>query len=231
MKTCIVILAVVILLSGCARPNAVPQPTPFVQVVVITQLVPAPTLTPYPTYTPYPTHTPPPTYTSAPPCDTVQFDVLKSPASIQVVKAPPENVELTWRVRNKATTTSCQWGEAGQETTLLRAVSASEQASISAPVKLTWKADNEYDLSLKVQLGWGSYTLRWRLVLPNADQPAGPELQAKVNVVPPAPAPTLTRTPTITPCPPETYQCNCRMVCGQRDCKTVCDECTRQRCR
>jgi len=159
-------------------------------------------------------------------CDTVQFEVLKSPASIQVLKTSPENVELTWRVRNKATTTSCQWGGAGQETKLLRAVTTSEQASISAPVKLTWKADNEYDLSLTVQLGWGSYTLRWRLVLPNADQPAGPELQAKVNIVPPTP----TRTPTITPCPTEVYPCRCRQVCDRSGCRTECDECTRQRC-
>ena len=150
-------------------------------------------------------------------CDTVQFDVLKSPASIQVVKVSPENVELTWRVRNKATTTSCQWGEAGQETNLLRAVTTSEQASISVPVKLTWIANDEYDLSVKVQLGWGRYTLNWRLVLPNTNLPAGPELQAKVNVV--SPTPTPTRTPTITPCPTETYQCNCRQVCEGRDCK------------
>jgi len=162
-------------------------------------------------------------------CDTVQFDVLKPPASIQVVKVAPENVELTWRIRNKATTASCQWGEAGQETSLLRAVTASGQASISAPVKLTWKTNNEYDLSVKVQLGWGRYTLNWRLVLPNTGLPAGPELQAKVNVVPPTPTPT--RTPTITPCPTETYQCHCRTVEEARESKTVCDECTRVKCR
>jgi methionine-rich copper-binding protein CopC len=162
-------------------------------------------------------------------CDTVQFDVLKTPASIQVVKVSPGNVELMWRVRNKPTTTSCQWGVAGEETQLLRAVTTGEQASISAPVKLTWKANDEYDLSLKVQLGWGSYTLRWRLVLPNADLPAGPELQAKVNVVVP-PTPTPTRTPTVTPCPTETYQCNCRYVCVGRDCTRECDECTRVKC-
>ncbi len=158
-------------------------------------------------------------------CDTVQFDVLKSPASIQVVKAPPENVELTWRVKNKATTTSCQWGRAGQETSLLRAVTTSEQSSINVPVKLKWIANDEYDLSLKVQLGWGRYTLNWRLVLPNTALPAGPELQAKVNVV--SPTSTPTRTPTVTPCPTETYECNCRFVGRDR----VCDECTRERCR
>ena len=160
-------------------------------------------------------------------CDTIQFDVLKTPASIQVVKVAPENVELTWRVRNKATTASCQWGEAGQETSLLRAVTTSEQSSINVPVKLTWIANDEYDLSVKVQLGWGRYTLNWRLVLPNTGLPAGPELQARVNVV----SPTPTRTPTVTPCPTETYQCNCRQVCVGRECKTECDECTRERCR
>jgi len=157
-------------------------------------------------------------------CNTVQFEVLKSPASIQVVKAPPENVELTWRVKNKATTASCQWGEADHETTLLRAVTTSGQASINAPVKLTWKANNEYDLSLIVQLGWGRYTLRWKLILPNADLPAGPELEAKVNVVPPTSTPT--HTPTVTPCPTETYQCNCRLEGRER----VCDVCTRVKC-
>jgi serine/threonine protein kinase len=162
-------------------------------------------------------------------CDTVQFDVLKPPASIQVLKTSPENVELTWRVRNKATTTSCQWGGAGQETKLLRAVTTSEQASISAPVKLTWIADDEYDLSLRVQLGWGRYTLNWRLVLPNTALPAGPELQAKVNVV--SPTSTPTRTPTVTPCPTETYKCNCRTVYVGRLPTTECDVCTRERCR
>jgi len=162
-------------------------------------------------------------------CDTVQFDVLKSPASIQVVKVAPENVELTWRIRNKATTASCQWGEAGQETSLLRAVTASEQSSINVPVKLTWIANDEYDLSVKVQLGWGRYALSWRLVLPNTGLPAGPELQARVNVV--SPTSTPTRTPTVTPCPTETFQCNCRQICEGRDCRTVCDECTRVKCR
>jgi hypothetical protein len=159
-------------------------------------------------------------------CDTVQFDVLKSPASIQVVKVAPENVELTWRVRNKATTASCQWGEAGEETSLLRAVTASEQSSINVPVKLTWIANDEYDLSVKVQLGWGRYALNWRLVLPNTGLPAGPELQARVNVV----SPTPTRTPTLTPCPTETYQCNCRSVCVGRECTRECDVCTRAKC-
>jgi hypothetical protein len=165
-------------------------------------------------------------------CDTVQFDVLKTPASIQVVEAPPENVELTWRVRNKATVASCQWGQAGQETSLLRAVTASEQSNINVPVKLTWIANDDYDLSVKVQLGWGSYALNWRLVLPNTGLPAGPELQAKVNVVPPTPIPTRTPTPTITPCPTEVYQCRCRTVydASGRNPKTECDECTRQRC-
>ena len=162
-------------------------------------------------------------------CDTVQFDVLKSPASIQVVKVAPENVELTWRVRNKATLASCQWGRAGQETPLLRAVTMGEQSSINVPVELKWIANDEYDLSVKVQLGWGSYALNWRLVLPNTNLPAGPELIARVNVV--SPTPTPTRTPTITPCPTETYQCNCRQVCVGRDCKTECDECTRTKCR
>jgi len=159
-------------------------------------------------------------------CDTVQFDVLKSPASIQVVRAAPENVELTWRVRNKATTTSCQWGRAGQETSLLRAVTTSEQSSINVPVKLTWIADDEYDLSLSVQLGWGRYALNWRLVLPNTGLPAGPELQARVNVV----SPTSTPTPTRTPCPTEVYNCNCVTACVGRDCPKVCDQCTRERC-
>jgi serine/threonine protein kinase len=159
-------------------------------------------------------------------CDTVQFDVLKSPPSIQVVTAPPQNVELTWRVRNMATTIPCQWGEAGQETTRLRAVTTGEQASISAPVKLTWQADNEYDLSLIVLLGWGRYALNWRLVLPNADLPSGPELQARFNVV----SPTSTPIPTRTPCPTEVYQCNCVTACAGRDCGKVCDQCTREKC-
>jgi serine/threonine protein kinase len=48
-------------------------------------------------------------------CDTVQFDVLKSPASIQVVKVAPENVELTWRVRkicSKLEVGSAEYGPA-----------------------------------------------------------------------------------------------------------------------
>jgi hypothetical protein len=214
----VVVLAFVILLIGCTGTTVVPQLVPFTQTVSVTQ--PAPTLIP------------PSACASATPicnCDIVQFDVLKPPASIQVVKVAPENVELTWRVKNKPTTVSCQWGEAGRETTLLRA--ASEQSSINVPVKLTWMANDEYNLSVKVQLGWGSYTLNWRLVLPNTGLPTGPELQAEVNVVPPTPIPTRTPTPTITPCPTETYQCNCRQVTAGRDTQTVCDECTRQRCR
>ncbi len=162
-------------------------------------------------------------------CDTVQFDVLKPPANVQAVKAPPENVKLTWRVKNKAATISCRWGEAGQETKLFRAVTLGGQANISAPVELAWIANEEYDLSLSVQLGWGNYDLRWRLVLPSVNLPAGPELQAKVRVVAPSPMPS--QTPTVTPCPTVIVNCDCQWVYTPRgELVKVCDKCVEEKC-
>jgi len=155
-------------------------------------------------------------------CDRIDFEV-ESPLDVQTAAVVAANVELTWRVRNKATSTNCAWGQAGQEIQILRAVLGGHTGS-GVPVRLKWIQDDEYDLSVNIQLGPGSYVLRWRLLLPNKKLPEGPPLDARVSVV------ALTPVPTRTPCPTVTYACRCRQECVGRTCNIVCDECTREKC-
>jgi len=163
-------------------------------------------------------------------CDVLDFEVLRSPAGARIVAARAANVELTWRVRNKATPTYCKWGLAGQEVKLLRAVPSGTQLGAGIPVKLKWVQADDYNLSLSTQAPVGQHTLTWRLVLPEADQPAGPALEASVSVLVPTPKPTATLLPTPTPCREVTYDCNCRQECSGRDCTRVCDQCTKEKC-
>jgi serine/threonine protein kinase len=161
-------------------------------------------------------------------CDRIEFEVLQSPIDVQAAAAAVANVELTWRVRNQATSFNCTWGEAGQETQILRAVLVGGQTDSGTPVKLKWIQDDEYDLSLNVQLGPGSYALSWRLLLPNKRLPDGPFLGARISVI--ALTSTSTPMPTQTPCPVITYDCHCKQICFGRACIPVCDECTREKC-
>jgi len=163
-------------------------------------------------------------------CDVLDFEVLQSPASARIVAARAANVELTWRVRNKATPAYCKWGLAGQEVKLLRAAPSGTQLGASIPVKLKWVQADDYDLSLSTQATVGQHTLTWRLVLPQADQPAGPDLEASVIVLAPTPRPTAILLPTPTPCRIVTYDCHCKQVCTGRDCRTDCDQCTKEKC-
>ena len=162
-------------------------------------------------------------------CDKIEFEILQPSVDVQAVAVTVAHVELTWRVRNTATTFDCLWGEAGQETLALRALLIGGPSTSSTPVKLKWVQNDEYDLSLDVQLSPGSYRLSWRLVLPKAGLPEGPTLEARVGVVALTPRPTLT--PTQTPCPSIDYACHCRQECLGRDCYPVCDECTRVKCK
>ena len=163
-------------------------------------------------------------------CDELDFQVQSAPVDIQIVATTVITVPLTWRVRNNATPSYCKWGQAGQEVKLLRAASLDAQPGSSVPVKLKWVKEDEYDLSLSVQLPVGPYAQSWRLILPQANSPAGPDLEARVNVVVPTPRPTATLQPTPTPCPEVTYACNCRRECVGRDCTKVCDVCTKEKC-
>jgi len=163
-------------------------------------------------------------------CDVLDFEVLKPPVDAYLVAARAVNVELIWRVRNKATPSYCKWGQTGQEVKLLRAVPSGTQLGTGIPVKLKWIQADEYDLSLGTQVMIGQHTLSWRLVLPKADQAAGPALEAKVNVVVPTPKPTTTLLPTPTACPQVTYKCNCKTVCSGRECSKECDQCTAEKC-
>ena len=169
--------------------------------------------------------------TGFPACETIEFDILQSPNETQSATAPTVNVELTWRVRNKATSPDCKWGLAGQETKLLRAIEVSEQRGIDAPVRLKWIQGDEYDLSLNISLGVGEYALIWRLIPPATGLPRGPVLPARVVVVvPTAPSPPTSR-PAPTACPTETYNCNCTTECNPRGgCQKTCDTCTRPKC-
>ncbi len=164
-------------------------------------------------------------------CDTVELDVLQSPTRIQSAAATIANVELTWRVRNRATSPICRWGQAGQETKLLRAVEISGQPAPDVPVKLRWIQDDDYDLSLSVSLGPGQHDLVWRLIPPAARSPRGPDLLARVVVITPTATPQISFTPAPPICPIETYPCNCRKECDPRSgCQRVCEICTRPKC-
>ena len=166
-------------------------------------------------------------------CDKIDFAILQPPVEARTV-APGAvnvvNVELTWHVKNNATEFACQWGQAGEESQLLRATRVGEPGSTGTPVKLKWIQDDEYDLSLVVLLSQGSYALSWRLLLPKTSLPGGPALAAQVLVGALTRYPT--QTPTVTSCPTITYDCKCRQVCVGRDlCTTVCDDtCTKEVC-
>jgi len=167
-------------------------------------------------------------------CDVLDFEVLQSPAGARIVAARAANVELTWRVRNKATPAYCKWGLAGQEVKLLRAVPSGTQVGVDIPVRLKWVQADDYNLSLSAQVPIGQRILSWRLVLPQADQPAGPALEASVTVLAPTPKPTAILLPTPTPttaCRVVTYDCHCKQVCSGRNCTTDCDQCTKEECK
>ncbi len=162
-------------------------------------------------------------------CDKIELQVLEPLVSVQTVAVAVANVELTWRVRNTSTAFECQWGESGQESQVLRAVLVGGASDGSTPVRLKWVQNDEYDLSLDVQLSPGSYLLSWRLLLPKTSSPDGPTLDARVSVIALTPRPTVT--PTQTPCPSIDYACHCRTECVGRDCTVVCDECTIVKCK
>ena len=162
-------------------------------------------------------------------CDKIELEVLEPLVSVQTVAIAVANVELTWRVRNTSTAFECQWGESGQESQVLRAVLVGGVSDGSTPVRLKWVQNDEYDLSLDVQLSPGSYLLSWRLLLPKTSSPDGPTLDARVSVIALTPRPTVT--PTQTPCPSIDYACHCRTECVGRDCTVVCDECTIVKCK
>jgi hypothetical protein len=161
-------------------------------------------------------------------CDKIELQVLQPLVSVQTVAVAVANVELTWRVRNTSTAFECQWGQKGQESQVLRAALVGGLGDSGTPVRLKWVQDDEYDLSLDVQLSPGSYLLGWRLVLPKTKLPDGPTLGARVGVIALTPRPTAT--PTQTPCPSINYPCQCRTECVGRDCTRVCDECTILKC-
>jgi protein-tyrosine kinase len=160
----------------------------------------------------------------------IDIEILQSPTHLQSVTAAIANVELIWRVRNRATSPACKWGTTGQETRLLRAVEVGGELGAEVLVQLTWIQDDEYDLSLKIPLTVGEHNLVWRLISPGARSPSGPDLIARVVVA----TPTFTPPPTIqlapTDCPVEVYDCNCSEECGPRGCKKICDVCTRPKC-
>jgi stage V sporulation protein SpoVS len=165
-------------------------------------------------------------------CDTIDLEILKAPTNIQIVAASATNVELKWQVNNKATSANCKWGEAGQETKLLRAMAVGSQPGSGVPVKLKWVQEDVYDLSLNVQLSVGGHALSWRLILPKTGLPAGPDLEARVSVVRPTPRPTATPLPTPTSCPLVIYDCNCTNKCDSRglNCSRVCERCIKEQC-
>ena len=161
-------------------------------------------------------------------CNTIDFEILQPPIEVRTLAGAVVPVELRWRVRNKATEPVCQWGQAGEESKILSATLVGGTSGASTPVKLKWLQDNEYDLSLDVQLSPGCYVLSWRLMLPKTGLPEGPALQARVGdcALTAYPTPTLT----LTPCPSITYPCHCTKECSGRTCETVCDTCTREVC-
>jgi len=169
-------------------------------------------------------------------CDTMDFEILESPVDTTSVTSSESNVDLTWRVRNRASLPYCKWGQEGQETRLVRAIEVSGRLGTSVPVKLKWIDGDEYALSLTARLGIGQYGLSWRLLLPKTNLPGGPELRATAVVLAPTPtrAPTLVPSPrpvpTLTPCPTVVYECKCKEKCSGRVCTTECEQCTRQEC-
>ena len=166
-----------------------------------------------------------------PECETIEFDILQSPTGIQTMAVITTNVELTWRVMNRATSPDCKWGQAGQETKLLRAVEVGGQAALEVPVRLRWIQGDEYDLLLSVPLSAGTHDLIWRLIPPGSRLPRGPDLLARVVVATPTIPPSPTQRLVPTACPIETYPCNCSTECDPRSgCQKVCDTCTRPKC-
>jgi hypothetical protein len=163
-------------------------------------------------------------------CDKMDFEILRPSDEVQTVAIAVTNVELTWRVRNNSTLPSCGWGQKGDEIQVLRAALIGGQSDTGVPVRLKWIQENEYDLSLTVQLSPGSYRLSWKLLLPKTKTLDGPVLEARVSVVALTPRPTFTPAPTSTLCPTVTYQCHCTTVCVGRECYQICDECTREKC-
>jgi stage V sporulation protein SpoVS len=164
-------------------------------------------------------------------CDTIDLEILQAPTNIEIVAASATNVELHWQVSNKATSPNCKWGQAGQETKLLRAMAVGSQPSSEVPVKLKWVQEDVYDLSLNVQLSVGRHAPSWRLILPKTGLPAGPDLEAKVSVLRPTPKPTATPLPSPTSCPLVTYECNCRDKPDSHGIHTrVCEQCIKEQC-
>ena len=163
-------------------------------------------------------------------CETIELDILQLPDETQNTKTSPSDIELTWRVRNKTTLPNCKWGQGGQETQILRAIEVSGQRN-EVPVRLRWIQGDEYDLSLIVALNAGEHTLIWRLIPPTTRSPRGPDLPARVIVIAPTNTPQPTLRPAPTPCPIQTFECNCTRVCDPRGgCQRICEACTRPKC-
>lgn len=164
-------------------------------------------------------------------CETLDLDILESPPAITRASSSAVEVEFTWRVRNKASSSYCKWGKERQETRLIQAVDIARPAGTSTPVTLKWLQDDEYNLSIRVRLGVGAHDMRWKLLLPKMTAPGGPIFSARAIVLALTLTPTRAPAPTPTPCPEVVYPCRCRQECSGRTCTTVCDECYRQECR
>ena len=163
-------------------------------------------------------------------CETIELDILQLPNETHNTKTSPSDIELTWRVRNKTTLPNCKWGQGGQETQILRAIEVSGQRN-EVPVRLKWIQGDEYDLSLIVALNAGEHTLIWRLIPPATRSPRGPDLPARFIVIAPTNTPQPTLRPAPTPCPIQTFECNCTRVCDPRGgCQRICEACTRPKC-
>jgi len=162
-------------------------------------------------------------------CD-IDIEILQSPTRLQSVTSAIANVELVWRVRNRATSAGCKWGLAGQETRLLRSVEVGGELGAEVLVQLTWIQDDEYDLAVKIPLTVGEHNLVWRLIPPGKRSPSGPDLLARVVVATPTFTPSPTVQPAPTDCPLEVYPCECRQECNERECTRICDNCTRPKC-
>lgn len=162
-------------------------------------------------------------------CD-IDVEILQAPTLLQTVTTDITNVEMVWRVRNRAESAACKWGPAGQETRLLRAAEVSGVLGAEVLVQLKWIQDGEYDLALKVPLAVGEHNLVWRLIPPGKRSPSGPDLIARVVIAKPTFTPVPTARPAPTDCPLEVYPCNCQQECTDRECTRVCDTCTRPKC-
>ena len=120
--------------------------------------------------------------------EALDLEVVLTP-TIAIVGVSQREAELRWRVRNKATTTECMWGNQGEEVDTLSARDVTGQMTGTRKVERTWVGEAEYDLALRTSLSPGEYTLRWQLLLPATGEGSGPDLVVPVAIVTPTPTP------------------------------------------